>query len=137
MRRVHCCPCSILRGNPPLVLLAVLLSLAMTLFAPLQHVDAKRSSDPPIHDVGGTEGPDDSPSIAYHAFLEKFKTRIDHSPTVLSHKEVFDAVRWRLSAPICAYLRQSASALQRSVALKPTVLLRAGCVSPTAGRRYE
>ena len=101
MRRVHCCPCSILRGNPPLVLLAVLLSLAMTLFAPLQHVDAKQSSDPPIHDVGGTEGPDDSPSIAYHAFLEKFKTRIDHSPTVLSHKEVFEAVRWRLSAPVC------------------------------------
>lgn len=34
----------------------------------------------------------------------------------------------RLSAPICASLRQSASAPQRSVALKPTVLLRAGFV---------
>ena len=92
MRRVHGCQHSTDRGKPLLVWSAVLLSaLAMT-FVPLPHADAKRSPDPPIHDLDGTETAE-SPSIAYHAFLEKFKTRIDHSPTALSHKEVFDAVR--------------------------------------------
>ena len=72
----------------------MLLPLVMA-FAALQHqteAAGDRDSPGPFDDFGETES-DDSPSVPYHAFLEKFKNRIDHSPTELTPKDVFDAVR--------------------------------------------
>ena len=75
--------------------LVALVVLAMTFAA--QRADAvdptaDRNSPGPYDDFGEAES-DGSPSIPYHAFLDKFKSRIDHSPIDLTHREVFDAVR--------------------------------------------
>lgn len=91
------------RGRQLLVqLAAVLVPLAMTLDA----------------DVGDSE-PDASPSIPYHTFLENFESRIDHSPTGLSHREVFNAVRCDYSCPASVHALPD----QPVVCAKLTVLL--------------
>jgi hypothetical protein len=72
----------------------MLLPLVVTFAALQQQAEAAgdRKSPGPFDDFGETES-DDSPSIPYHAFLDKFKSRIEHSPTELTPKNVFDAVR--------------------------------------------
>lgn len=79
-----------------MVRLVLPLLMAFTALQQLQQqADAAgdRDSPGPFDDFGETESDDDSPSVPYHAFLEKFKSRIDHSPTDLTPKGVFDAVR--------------------------------------------
>ena len=41
--------------------------------------------------------PEKPPGIPYAAFLEKFRTQIEHSSTTLTHLEVFQIVRLPLS----------------------------------------
>jgi hypothetical protein len=81
---------------------SLVLALALLLLAsPCADAAGSAVGGPDDDDSGDPEASASLPSIPYHAFLKKFQSRIDHSPTALSHKEVFNLVQSQ-SPPHCA-----------------------------------